>query len=102
MSVLYHGSEVADKYFWTVLGPDVKTDPATWWAGALASWRRRATCAPALALARADVLERIEPGAPAGVVIKERRQCAALVWLGPLPDADDGGDGWMQGRLATG
>ena len=101
MSVLYHGSEVADKYFWTITAPDAKTDVATWWDGALASWRRRAGCAPALALARADVAERIEPGAPDGVAIKERFQCGGLVWLGPLPD-QTGGDGWVQGQLATG
>lgn len=101
MSVLYHGSEVADKCFWTVLAPDAKTDPAAWWMDALASWRRKADGLPGLALARADVLERIGPAAPDGVAVMERRQCAEVVWLGPLPD-QTGGDGWVQGQLATG
>lgn len=101
MSLFYHGTDVSDKCFWTISGPDAKDDPASWWVGALASWRRKAAGAPGMALARADVLERIRPAAPAGVVVTERRQCQGLVWLGPLPD-ENGGEAWVQERLATG
>ena len=101
MSLFYHGTDVSDKWFLAVFGPDAKDDPADWWTRALASWRRRAAGSPGMALARADVLERIRPSAPAEMVVTERRQCQGLVWLGPL-DVENGGEAWVQGQLATG
>lgn len=101
MSLFYHGKDVSDKWFWPVSAPDVKTAAEVWWPEALASWRRRVGGGlPGLALARADVLERIGPAAPAGVTVMERRACNVLVWLGPLPDEDqERGEAWVQGRL---
>ena len=79
-------SHTGPAYLW-LEGP-AGADVTTWWASALAIFRRRsgrAECWPAETRARPDVLATLRPAAPAAVrLVESHTVLRGTVWLGPL------------------